>query len=1375
MDGLKSYKIVINGLEESIASVDKLNASLAKLKTTVDGLKNTTINVGGKTGGGGGNVTSLSAEEKVQKQIIANEQKLEQMRSSEYQTILNQKAALTEVNKSQKAIAAQERLVANAYSNTMAGLKQELQDINTVREITPLGDEKMAGYIQRAKQITDQLKEIEMASGSFGRNVGNYTSALDGLKDIEVTIGNTTEKFHSYREATRSLSQALTQLEDQGQKETQQYKDLEKALNDVSKAQQRFNSTMNDAKTSSKVMDDLLDTMQSYTALWQVGQGAATLFGMDSSEMQKQIAKLMALQNIMKGIEVIRKQMNTGEGLGGILAKDNAEIDKMVAGLFGVNAGLRTTATQSKAAQMGMKGLAFAVKGVNAAFKAFGPMIALSVVASLLSDISEKVKSIFESPKAVQNLGETINDEIDRYQEAKENLDTLQQMYFNGYITGAQYAKTVTDQLTASDYNLASALSDLGKVNPFDPLSDEMDNALKKFTNMQGELDELYKKGKKFYGKQSWWSALIQPNPAEQVKDVINTRDIEKDYVQTGKDIANSIVIGMNSVMKDASNELTVSGTVSPDLVKQISSLRELVQKPEVATLFDKIEDFADESDHLASKMTGFVRQFNKWSDTVVGTGDEPIKQLRIDAMADGLEKELAQIELNKSKELAAVANNEEAKKLIEQKYQNEATEARKKYYEQQAKDLAQAQDDLNSLRIQLMAEGLEKELATLMEERRKALQAIRESGIYSAEREQLTMQVYSKKELELRKQWARDMEEVYRDMYANIRNINEDAAKDELDAQQKALENLLADRKNGEWRGVINPDDAENTEALREYYSDILEIETEFERNQATIEQQRLDQQYNQQKREEELRFENVIAAKDYQTIMEEYLKFPSPTDEDYATMEENLRKQLTGMTGELADAYNQGKLTFKNFIDIMQQQQEAHQNAMTAMEKKYTEDSTAITRDSLEKRQQAYADYYSKLISLIKDDQQKISDELDDEKGRTNFLGIPVGRKDAYNKAVEGYKQTLDKVKAAREQLKADLKADKITAEDFFTSSKDLTNLEKETKDAIKGIKKDLANLPEEMAQAINQYIQLVGQTINEVMGAVSEIRQNAIQAEIDGIEKDIDRYEKMLDRQKEITQRYTDDINDIEDELSEARGDRRDFLIDQLNAENMARRQSLEEEKRLQAEQEKLEKQKEKKERELKMEEWRDKLRQATINAALSISAASVNTWPMPAIAMMAAAAAAGAAQVAVVAKNKPKFKDGGVIQGPSHQHGGVQVLGGQAEVEGGEFITNKRTTKANLGLLEYINSKKGKVGMDELMDYYRNGGKVRKNLTSMFANGGQLPEIAENSASLGNALMSAFVDYSNRPIYVSVREIETVQGDMRRAEALSGLKS
>lgn len=122
--------------------------------------------------------------------------------------------------------------------------------------------------------------------------------------------------------------------------------------------------------------------------------------------------------------------------------------------------------------------------------------------------------------------------------------------------------------------------------------------------------------------------------------------------------------------------------------------------------------------------------------------------------------------------------------------------------------------------------------------------------------------------------------------------------------------------------------------------------------------------------------------------------------------------------------------------------------------------------------------------------------------------------------------------------------------------------------------------------------------------------------------------------------------------------------------------------------------------KKEAELKLKAWKAeqaaKLQQAIINTALAVTMALTSApWPFNLISA-GGAALAGAAQVALIAGAKaPEFEKGGIIQGPRHSAGGVNLVNNQTgkaigEVEGGEalLVLSRNTTRNNGPLINEL---------------------------------------------------------------------------------------
>lgn len=96
------------------------------------------------------------------------------------------------------------------------------------------------------------------------------------------------------------------------------------------------------------------------------------------------------------------------------------------------------------------------------------------------------------------------------------------------------------------------------------------------------------------------------------------------------------------------------------------------------------------------------------------------------------------------------------------------------------------------------------------------------------------------------------------------------------------------------------------------------------------------------------------------------------------------------------------------------------------------------------------------------------------------------------------------------------------------------------------------------------------------------------------------------------------------------------------------------------------------------------------QAIANVAVGVTQA-IAEGGIAGLVTGALVAVAGAVQVASIESQKSQLKEGGLLNGPSHERGGISGTGrfGNIEVEGGEFVINKRATQNNLGLLHYIN--------------------------------------------------------------------------------------
>lgn len=808
-DGTKTYSIVINGIRESIDGVQRLNDALKALRSNVDALNSAAVNIKAATSGSGGrnvsssNASTLKEEDKLLKQIEGTQQKRADAMRDEYKILEQEKAALKEVQKLQRAVAAEERIVNHAYSNTMAGLKQELADIQSVREITPLDTDAMNLYIERANQITQKLKQIEEASGSFGRNVGNYTSAFDGFKQIDVNIDGTIQKFDSFRSATRALATTITMLENEEGDHTEQLKNLYAELDRVTKMQQRFNSTVKDAQNSSAAMDNLLDTMESFTAMASVSNGLSSFFGVDDSSIQRSLQKLMSLQNVLQGIEKIKRQMNTGEGIGKLLSKGSESVDKMVASIAGANVGLNGIEASSKKATIALKAISGAIKGIG-----FGVIIAgLGALMNKLQEWATKDGDLFTAEDALKFQIEQTNKAF------QKRLDIIEKEESAGLISTEEarnrreqeYARFLKDtnaelskrkDILRRDYGV----KDRYWQNPTMGYTIEGD---------KGSEWPYYERGLSGW-KDFGIRYLDLLERVQRKQDIAFGPEMQKKLYEAGTDMEKyleatapkkmsggwSIFSGLLTTERDARQELVhLTRLAGGQLATELNKLSLLSKnwsenvgdvEAGFEILFSTIKRFDEESGGRFSEAIEFgidqgyfdqslseawkkLQDFREQQESrtlnirteVSGILDSEDPTRPLKRQRDELQNMLNQNEKSKTMLPSEVADTQKAIDILNERIANggkKTAEAVKNNGEQIRREQQAALRDLNKLIIDNMKDGLEKQLAQMNNEKNERLREIEESGRLVGERKLQLEKYYDNREKQIRRDFQREM-----------------------------------------------------------------------------------------------------------------------------------------------------------------------------------------------------------------------------------------------------------------------------------------------------------------------------------------------------------------------------------------------------------------------------------------------------------------------------------------------------------------------------------------------------------------------------------------------------------------------------------------
>lgn len=1432
-----TFEIVINGLKESISAVDSLNKQLDQLEQRINKLQQKSINITSTTTSkGGSSKKELDAEAKLQKQIINAEDKIIAARKQEYQILLQQKKEFKEIDNLQKDIAAQERLQADSYANTMNGLKQKLADIKMTMGNLEIGGEDFTKRTKEANEITQKLKQLEQSYGQYGRNVGNYANGVaEGMQKVRVQVGDTVREFNSARDASRTLNNELKAMALNGQQDTEEYKKLNEAVKQV-------NSTIQDTAKSSQFMDNLLDTVQSFTALASVGVGVTRLFGIDDADFNDTMQKFASLTLVMQGIEKLQLQLESKEGIfsgffGNIAdsakkmfdaftqsiddagikleefivkkTKANKELESEGFKFQGYDkasgrykwSGEKDDSIFSKENEEYLQSLIFKLdeftdkvgvirkgvsalatgfkvlgKAIGAAFSFIGGFIAMQAISAALDFVTDLIKSFKTAQNVAEQAAESLN-AVNRQLEIQRGL--LSSQYLNGVINDEEYLNGIYKaqaaalekqidliqkraqalQKNASLWNMFDATQNteftgqrmnmpitVGKGRLTSALSSGNDlqitvNDVKELENAWKQCNEAIAENKDYFSKwgtglKSWWNSLWAT-----VKD---TEDVMRG-------LGNISLSDLIARFGEINQKYEGGKKNAKEYAAELAKLRKEMNNNEILNSVIANLDKYIPDEKVREAVQNIINEIYRLDDAFNMTSEEQIhywNQVRIDAMKDGLNKELEQIKENQRHEIVTVAKTEEQQKLIRAKYDRQRQNARDKAAKENlskakeyGKKLVDAENELIALRIENMKDGLDKELALIENERRLAIQKARENGTKSG---QIIMEInlkYDKKILDKKRQWAAEIIKIYEDLLARIEQVNKSTFEKEVETATRNLEMKQSDSLRKLGYETITPTNYDDTKNLEAYYKKVYEIEKKYLDLQTEVQRESLEKQLDYTKAEEELRHRRITDLND----------------------------------GEFIQQLRAGKITQEQYDKLIEDENTAHAANMNAIDKEYASNLKKLTEDNLKNTLELYSTYYDKIIDGLRNDRAKI-DEIASkppvlDKEGWNVINLKQTRAN-YKEALKQYEELKNEIIQKQSELKQSLKNKQITAEDFAIKQKELDDELKAIDGSVQSVKMSMGELFGQFMQSINVYIQQVGQAANQIIQSIGQIAEAAFEKEIEAIDKQNELLEKKLEKQKEITERYADKINDIEDELSESRGDRRQYLIDSLNAQMQAQRESLKQEQQIEKQQEELAKRKEKLEADEAKRKKSQAVTTALINAALAISNAAVNTYPIPAIPMIALATAVGAAQVAAV--KAAKYAEGGLLQGKSHKEGGIKVLGGTAEVEGNEYIVNKETTMRNLPLMNFINSKKKRIDIDDMIEFYSSG--IKKNISvqnkTKFADGGQLPTLRSDIDLQGN-IIRAMEMYSKKPTYVSVVDIMNKSDEVKNVQVLAGL--
>ena len=694
----------------------------------------------------------------------------------------------------------------------------------------------------------------------------------------------------------------------------------------------------------------------------------------------------------------------------------------------------------------------------------------------------------------------------------------------------------------------------------------------------------------------------------------------------------------------------------------------------------------------------------------------DSITSNNIASIKDRMARERAEFERGYELELRDAADNEELKLSITAKYHTQRIQLLKR----QQQEIQGIQNQISSNEIAALSEGLDKNLKQIELNRQQEIQNAINSEILVNEQIEAINKKYDKQILDTKREFYNNRLRLINQFANENKQIQQQIAQLEAEIATSRVTNRQADRI--EELGFTD----ESLDSIRRYYDKIRDIQIEEANKLSKINVEKVEFQ----------------------------------TDVDIENEKQRNKDRLLA----LEDSLRQGLITKEEYDREIQNEMDNHYLLLETITRNGEQKILDIQKQTNAEAKNYAATAINERINAL----NEAYSNVEDNGIKTTNIGIVdfAGSKKELTNAKKEYQKIFNEIAIERDNLQKQFDKKEITFNDFRQAKKELDSLEKSVSKSIKDVNLDLNQLVSITVQSITQYVgQYIG-ILGGLWSTYNDIQMQRIEEEQARLDEEYDMLEDAYRKQEDLTKGHMDKLKDIEDELKTSRGDRRAHLVEQLNAERQALIASLQEEQKIDKEKEANAKKQDALEKKRREQEKKNSIVQATINTFTAVTnALAVPPW-FVGLALSAVALAMGMAQVSNI--KKQKYAKGGILVGKSHNAGGIPVGMTGIEVEGGEYVINKRSTQKNMPLIDYINKSNKAITREDLNRFYDSGKQnVKMTAGSKFANGGVLPNLQLPSED------TRIVIEDDRPIVAQIVDIVNSANNYRQIQIMSGL--
>lgn len=1156
MANQKVYNIVINGIKESVSQVDVLLNQLDNLEKRLKNLGKEGIKLDTK---------GLKDLEKIKIPEISIEG-------------IDAKALKKEMQQLEKDIAKGAKTIDGEYTNTLNGLRAKLRDLKAELGTVDIDVDAdvFADLTDEIKELNDQVKQMEQDYGTFARNVGNYTeSVVDALNEFDSQMYETAGAIEDVKEGVDSLKgKQMFDVNIGGV--AVQFENVSQAIGEIddmahaaaAKMQELRNAGKENTEEYKKLNQEFQEFIQTSANLERVRK--------QTDELRDSVASTSrGLDLGVQSFQALGNAMQMASGIAGLFGDNQEKIEEAINRTVQIQAILQ--AAQELYNQTTQKGTV-----LNTLYSAtFGKISGGLTNMTTKLGLGTKAAKLFNNTLKA-NIFIAIATAI---LWVVTNLDKLSEMLG---LTNED-TKVFTDlwnKISPVIMGVGRAITDF-LINPLRTLTKTISKVLQ--GDWKGAFEEIgkgvkeqfdvikdYQKGYNDEVKRQSDNAVKQ-NKINLEKQLLHEKEFNEakygsdwKYTKDGIELYRKYFAAKLALYDKDSEEYRQA------LLEQISFERELKEHQEKGKNGGK-----SGSGSSSSKEDNRIEVQREIEDKILSI------------MKDGNIKRMEELKKQRERELQDAEIRKKQGELTEKQYQDLTAAIKEEYRNKELDEMNQHYVEVNNLKTDLERnlvanksnvqvsmfdailqknyrdiDKLKEQIGTFfkvyeegyeqnVKDVRKAVFGTDDSSIFDASK---------KTNILTRNTTQKALKELY-DYYVEEYNLTKE--------QKQSLYDFLS-RYSGAEIGLVI-----------ETLNNRLKIEKEYFEREKSEEDSRYKELLNQAMNAEQKELDNVkLTEKEKLNIKKKYDVLYSQIHDDHYKMMDNIN--LKHKTNELiledeANRERSGIIT--KYHDTVYNEFRKHYEQLEELRENYTN-----------------------------------IEDVDLGSSELTTVGSFASSIAEMKKFKQEYKNTLNDIQKQKDELNKQRQDGVISEEEFNNTFAQLDLLETEVKQSLKEISLNWKEWSVGLAQVTNAVVGMWAQMYSQIADLQYQNEMYRIEKLQEEYDKETEILQDALDKQEELFEKHNQNVNDIEGELETARGDRRLFLLDQINAEMMKREQAWAQQQKIQKQQEQLEKKKEALEQRQKAaEQKRNKqnqkvqIAQATASTALAVTnALSVSPW-------------------------------------------------------------------------------------------------------------------------------------------------------------------